>query len=232
MLNESRVVKNIIKVGLTSFCLFLLSFNQPASGQSIKLLASNTLNGAVTGVAMGGATIGLKNTTDYEGPIRVGLGLGTLYGIGVGVYDLSEAEDQTTYYVSATFNDGRNSSIIVLLDTFYGAAAGAVIASAVTLIANDPVVKGLQYGASAGAYAGFGFGLIDAFTLAKEPSELSVSQNAPVQAGGLLSYQSRNNRLGVGLINPSVIRYTDLSSGGISRRVDVSVDVLNLSYRF
>ena len=75
--------------------------------------------------------------------------------------------------VSGIFNDGRNSTIIVLLDTFYGAAAGAVVATSVMLVANEPLVQGLQYGAGAGAIAGFGFGLFDTFVLADRSTTLT-----------------------------------------------------------
>ena len=78
--------------------------------------------------------------------------------------------------VSGTFNDGNNSTIIVLLDTFYGAAAGAVVATSVMLVANEPLVQGLQYGAGAGAIAGFGFGLFDTFVLADRSTALAFMQ--------------------------------------------------------
>lgn len=212
-------------------CIFVSVFGIPqtASSQHIELLASNTVNGAATGLGLGAATLGLQNSSAYEAPLRIGLGLGTLYGIGVGVYDITKAEKGSEYYVSATFNDGKNSSVIVLLDTFYGAAAGAVVASAVTLILNEPLKYGLQYGASAGAWAGFGFGLIDAFLLAKEPDEIIISANNISRASGLLSLQTGNRHIDVGLVNPSLTKIMQLDSHTLSQSASFKVDLLNVS---
>jgi hypothetical protein len=58
-----------------------------AAAQTINTLGENTLNGALTGTLLGGATMALTNDTDFY-PLQVGLGLGTLYGLGVGAYDL------------------------------------------------------------------------------------------------------------------------------------------------
>ena len=104
------------------------------AAQTINTLGENTLNGALTGTLLGGASMALTNDTDFY-PLQVGLGLGTLYGLGVGAYDLLKTGGNPTV-VSGIFNDGNNSTIIVLLDTFYGAAAGAVVATSVMLVAN------------------------------------------------------------------------------------------------
>ena len=157
------------------------------AAQTINTLGENTLNGALTGTLLGGASMALTNDTDFY-PLQVGLGLGTLYGLGVGAYDLLKTGGNPTV-VSGIFNDGNNSTIIVLLDTFYGAAAGAVVATSVMLVANEPLVQGLQYGAGTGAIAGFGFGLFDTFVLADRSTALAFMQPAtyeiPVQDNGL-----------------------------------------------
>jgi hypothetical protein len=57
------------------------------AAQTINTLGENTLNGALTGTLLGGASMALTNDTDFY-PLQVGLGLGTLYGLGVGAYDL------------------------------------------------------------------------------------------------------------------------------------------------
>ena len=41
------------------------------------------------------------------------------------------------------------------------------------LVANEPLVQGLQYGAGAGAIAGFGFGLFETFVLADRSTTLT-----------------------------------------------------------
>ena len=157
------------------------------AAQTINTLGENTLNGALTGTLLGGASMALTNDTDFY-PLQVGLGLGTLYGLGVGAYDLLKTGGNPTV-VSGIFNDGNNSTIIVLLDTFYGAAAGAVVATSVMLVANEPLVQGLQYGAGTGAIAGLGFGLFDTFVLADRSTALACMQPAtyeiPVQDNGL-----------------------------------------------
>ena len=173
----------------TAIILVLSWVFQPnkAAAQTINTLGENTLNGALTGTLLGGASMALTNDTDFY-PLQVGLGLGTLYGLGVGAYDILKTGGNPTV-VSGIFNDGNNSTIIVLLDTFYGAAAGAVVATSVMLVANEPLVQGLQYGAGAGAIAGFGFGLFDTFVLANRSTALAFMQPAtyeiPIQDDGV-----------------------------------------------
>lgn len=210
--------------------ILILGFTEPASSQTIKLLAGNTLNGAVTGVGLGGAVMGLQNSDDFA-PLRAGLGAGTLFGIGVGFYDVSQVAKGEQFYISGTFNDGTNTSIIVLLDTFYGAAAGAIIASSITLIANEPIVDALQYGSSAGAWVGFGFGLIDAFALSRGPGEYTAAGNVN-EAEGMLSYSGKNNKVGIGLINPSISSFTKLESNTLKRSTAFNLQLINLNLNF
>jgi hypothetical protein len=176
-----------------------------AKAQTINTLGENTLNGALTGTLLGGASMALTNETDFY-PLQVGLGLGTLYGLGMGAYDLLETggNDQL---ISGTFNDGKNSTIIVLLDTFYGAAAGSIVATSVMLVANEPLIGGLQYGAAAGAFAGFGFGLFDTFVLADRSTSLSFAQ-------------------------PAFYEVPTLSSNGWTSRPHVGIDFVRLELSF
>lgn len=225
-------MKKYLKICTAITCLLLFGISDKASSQTIKLLAGNTLNGAVTGVGLGGAVMGLQNSDDFA-PVRVGLGAGTLFGIGVGFYDVSQVAKGEQFYISGTFNDGTNTSIIVLLDTFYGAGAGAVVASSITLIANKPVVDALQYGSSAGAWVGFGFGLIDAFALSKGPGDYSAGTAGTINnAQGIVNFTSKENRLGIGLVNPSLASFTTLKSKEITRRTTFNLELLNLSLNF
>ena len=183
------VLKKMLLRAVAAAIILVLSWAiQPykATAQTINTLGENTLNGAVTGTLLGGASMALTDDTDFYS-LRVGLGLGTLYGLGVGAYDLLQTGGNPGI-VSGIFNDGRNSTIIVLLDTFYGAAAGAVVATSVMLVANEPLVQGLQYGTGAGAIAGFGFGLFDTFVLANRSTTLAFMQpgsyEIPVQSEG------------------------------------------------
>jgi len=188
--NYIMVLKKMLLWIIASVIILVLSsVFQPnkAAAQTINTLGENTLNGALTGTLLGGASMALTNDTDFY-PLQVGLGLGTLYGLGVGAYDLLKSGGNPAV-VSGIFNDGNNSTIIVLLDTFYGAAAGAVVATSVMLVANEPLVQGLQYGSGAGAIAGFGFGLFDTFVLADRSTALAFMQPAtyeiPIQDGGV-----------------------------------------------
>ena len=173
------------------------------TAQTINTLGENTLNGALTGTLLGGASMALTNDADFY-TLQKGLGLGTLYGLGVGAYDLLQTGGNPGI-VSGIFNDGRNSTIIVLLDTFYGAAAGAVVATSVMLVANEPLVQGLQYGAGAGAIAGFGFGLFDTFVLANRSTTLTFmnpsTYEIPVQSVGTWQLKQQ---LGIDFVRLSV----------------------------
>lgn len=227
---NSRVVKKYLKtcICLVTIGLFALGISSPATSQTINLLAGNTLNGAVTGVGLGGAVMGLQNSDDFA-PVRMGLGAGTLFGIGVGFYDVSRVAKGEQFYISGTFNDGTNTSIIVLLDTFYGAAAGAIVASSITLIANEPVVDALQYGSSAGAWIGFGFGLIDAFALARGPGDFAAGGTAYKQAEGMINFTGKNKNFGIGLINPSITSFTNIETDKIEQSTALSVELVNFN---
>lgn len=196
--------------------------------QTIKLLGGNTLNGAMNGVLLGGATMALQNSNDYE-PVRVGLGAGTLYGIGTGIYDISQTSQGQQFYISGTFNDGTNSSILVLLDTIYGAAGGAIIASSVSLMIQEPLVGALQYGSGAGAWVGFGFGLIDAFALAEGPnfSQQGVSLKNQ-EISGLLTFSNASNAVKMGMISPELIKQKELSQSTLKMSYKPSLNILHI----
>lgn len=225
------MLHNHLKIFLTAICFLSLALTKQASSQTIKLLGGNTLNGAVTGVALGGSVMGLQNSDDFA-PLRIGLGAGTLFGIGVGFHDISQVGKGEQFYISGTFNDGTNTSIIVLLDTFYGAAAGAVIASSITLITNKPIVDALQYGSSAGAWAGFGFGLIDAFALAQGPGDFSAGASKLQEADGLVHISGKKERLNVGLVNPALFSYNTFQDRALKNRTTFNMQVFNLNLNF
>lgn len=222
-----NIVKKI-KFVLVGIFLFLSGISHNIKAQSIELLAGNVLNGAMNGVLLGGATMALQNSNDFE-PARVGVGLGILYGMGTGIYDISTVSIGDQFYISGMFNDGTNSTIIVLLDTFYGAAAGAVISTSVSLIANESILDGLQYGTSAGAWVGFGFGLIDSFMLAKRHHDIQAVPAPSNQASGLIRYSNRKNNVAVGMFNPSVYSYRHISGRNIGIRHTAGIELINLS---
>lgn len=224
-------MQKYFKIFLSAICLLAFITANRASAQTIKLLGGNTLNGAMTGVALGGSVMGLQNDDDFA-PLRVGLGAGTLFGIGVGFYDISKVSKGEQFYISGTFNDGTNSSIIVLLDTFYGAAAGAIVASSITLISNKPVVDALQYGSSAGAWVGFGFGLIDAFALSRGPGDFSAYRSPTQEADGILHLTGKNQKVNLGLMNPSLISYKHFQPKELEQRTAFNLQLVNLNINF
>lgn len=196
--------------------------------QSIELLGGSTLNGAMNGVLLGGATMALQNSNDFR-PVEVGLGAGTLYGIGLGTYDMSQIDKGEQFYISGTFNDGTNRSILVLLDTIYGATGGMLIGSSVTLILQEQIGKGLQYGAGAGAWVGFGFGLIDAFALAKKPNNLQASSvNKNHSVGGVLTYSNARKSVEIRMVNPQIIEQKQLSTKQLQTNYSPAVNLLEL----
>lgn len=212
--------------------LLIIAFAWGASNssqaQTIELVAGNTLNGAMNGVLLGGATMALQNSDEF-GPVRVGLGTGTLYGIGMGVYDVSQISAGQQFYISGTFNDGTNTSIILLLDTIYGAAAGALISSSISLIFQEPLAEALQYGAGTGAWVGFGFGIVDAFVMSKGPG-FSGQQVASTQAGvdGLITYRNASKSLEVGMLSPKMIKQKRVTNRSISSTYNPSLNVIEL----
>ncbi len=217
---------------LIFFTIIACVFPKSSKAQTIELLAGNTLNGAVTGTILGGATMALENTTEFDA-LRVGVGLGILGGIGVGVYDITYGKGNEML-VSGLFNDGNNSTIIILLDTFYGAAAGGVIATSVMMVANEPLVDGLQYGAGIGAFAGFGFGLVDSFVLAQRSHAGSYSANMKSpssSASGLMSINFDESK-SLGLVNPSLIKTYDFSSSTITQHIQPTIEMVNFRVNF
>lgn len=199
-----------------------------ANSQSIRLFGGDLANGALNGLALGGATMALQDSDD-RAPLRVGLGMGILYGLGVGIYDNSIVPKGQQFYISGSFNDGRNSTIIVLLDTIYGAAGGAAIGSAVSLVANDPILDGLQYGAGAGAWIGFGFGLIDAFALAEGPNDLRAAAGSRDGASGIVQWNAgQDDKVSFGFINPEIISRKVVDAQTVRVQQGMNLQVVNL----
>ena len=171
----------------------------------------------------------LSNSDDFSA-LRVGIGMGTLYGVGMGAYDITTGGGQEVL-VSGLFNDGNNSSIIVLLDTFYGAALGSVVVVAVTLVANERITTGLQYGAGIGAWAGFGFGIFDTFVLAERTFAPMAVANTNQDANGLIGLNFEN-KSSFGFINPTLIRTSQLKQNDINSTVSPAVEMINFRFNF
>lgn len=185
--------------------------------QTMRIVTVNTLTGALTGTALGGATIALQNNYD-DYPLRFGLGLGTIMGLGTGFYDLSKTTGGQGFIISGTINSTSSTGTIILLDTFYGATTGAIVGMAISLMSKDSnIVKGLQYGSGTGAWVGFAFGLVDAFFLSSYGNNDDFYDRYAsnhVQTGALLEFREIHDRYAIGFFNPVIIRTLDNSPYG------------------
>lgn len=209
-----------------SLVLFF-SFRTNVKAQSAKLIGENMLNSAITGTALGIATMGLQNSNDFA-PLRVGLGAGIIGGTAIAIYDISSLPKGQQFYISGLFNDGTNSSIIILLDTFYGASVGAALGSAIMLISDQSVLEGLQYGTSAGAWIGFGVGLVDSFLLSEKNSDF---------IGGKFSNQSSLFQIGdknqsLSLVEPELLNMITISEDNLGYKVSPAVNLFSFRKTF
>lgn len=219
-------MKRFILIIIFSAAL-LFSTNSTIKAQSAQLIGGNMLNGAVTGSILGVATMGLQNSNDFT-PLRIGLGAGVIGGTGIAIYDISTLPQGQQFYISGLFNDGTNSSIIILLDTLYGATVGAALGSAIMLIGNQSILDGLQYGTSAGAWAGFGFGLVDSFILAEKNSDFVANRFS--NQSSLLEIQGKHQSLS--LIQPDLIQFTKASENTLSSEVALSINLFSFKKSF
>lgn len=219
-------MKKILIPILIVLTLQLFSTND-TKAQSLELVGGNILNGAITGSVLGVATMGLTNSSDFA-PLRVGLGVGILGGTGLALYDISTLPQGQTFFISGVFNDGQNSSIIILLDTLYGATAGVAVGSAFALISNNSIMDGIQYGASTGAWFGFGFGIIDTFFIAERNRDF-VS-NLLSDRDSVLDIQGENSTLK--MLQPNLVGVTDLSGTTLQYRLEPTVNLFTFSRNF
>lgn len=206
--------------------IHLFSFNQ-SNSQSLELVGGNILNGAITGSALGVATMGLTSNSNFA-PLRIGLGVGILGGTAMALYDISTLPQGQIFFISGVFNDGQNSSILILLDTLYGAASGVAVGSAFALISNNSIVDGLQYGASAGAWVGFGFGIIDAFFIAERNSDFITD----VLTNRNSVLQIRHENSSIKMLQPNLVGITDLSGKTLEYRFEPTVNLFTYSRKF
>ena len=218
---------NIILISfLVVLTIHLFSFKQ-SNAQNVELVGGNMLNGAITGTALGVAVMGLTNSSNFA-PLRIGLGIGILGGTGLALYDISTLPQGQTFFISGVFNDGKNSSIIILLDTLYGSAAGIAVGSAFALISNNSIMDGLQYGASAGAIAGFGFGILDAFVIAERNSDF-VSERLS-DRNSLIDIRGEN--MSLKMVQPKLVGVTDLSGSTLQYRLEPTLNLFTFSKQF
>ncbi|MCH8558248.1 MAG: hypothetical protein LAT84_10510 [Balneolia bacterium] len=226
-------------INLFSICLLALFFSfqpQQSQAQSLNVIAGNTLFGAATGTGIGGATMLLTNNSDYR-PLTLGLGIGTLAGVSIGVYDMLTMSQGMR--VHGLFNSAPSSGAIIFLDTLYGSATGSLIGMAIALIGDTSVLKGFRYGIGIGAYGGLAFGLIDAFYFGAVGSQgeffdyASAGTNKSGTSPGLISIYS-NSSTSFSTLNPVVVNHSLTAPGGGFRSADTSfgLELFSFSRRF
>lgn len=225
-------------------CSILLApaFWQPVQSQTLRILTVNTASGALTGTALGAAVVALQDNSDIDlYPVQFGMGMGTLMGLGTGIYDMSRSGGQHGYYVQGLISRSGTTGTIILLDTAYGAATGTIVGVAISLMTQSPVVKGMQFGAAAGAWGGFAFGLVDAFVLSGSSGlssfydQYSLAPSGPSPASaGLVSFTSSEERYTVHLGEPMMFRsyHMEASSGTLAAKTSMGVHIARMQFRF
>ena len=236
-------MKPILYSALLSLLLTALSHPMAHAQESNRnlILASDLVNTTLNGAMLGSAVMGLQNSTEYRDPLRIGVGLGMLAGVGLAAYDLIEFEKGRDM-IHGTFVSGNNSSVILLIDTMYGAVAGSVIGTAIILVANEPLTDGLQYGASIGGWLGFGFGLVDTFILSQHRtmSPLGGQLGSEIAQNGFFSRPivplGSDSFIEVDFLKPELTRTASIqSSSGSMNGTYVArpvMNVLELNFRF
>lgn len=201
--------------------LLILTATAGTQAQGLQTLAGSTLVGSANGALLGIGTMALANTTDLAA-IRVGIGSGTLYGLGIGAYDITARQIGSGYRVEGMFNSANYSAMIVLLDTFYGGLTGSIVGTALQLMADKPLIEGIQYGSGIGLWGGFVFGLADVFLFSD-----------PVPAFGAVPTQGQpNTRVTVLVMQPTLLTAPSLQKGHAGWRLEPALDVARITIRF
>lgn len=213
------------------FLLLSLTFLQtvPSQAQILKVLVTDTFLGTFNGALLGGGTMALANNSN-PAPLRYGVGFGTLYGMGLGAMDVSSIKSGKPYRRESSLNTDGSNAQIILLDTFYGGAAGAVVGFAISLIANKQVARGLQYGSGAGVWAGFGFGILDAFYFSKPTGDPSQADVLPAGSSGLIHLG--NKKASLSLIQPVTIVTGKPTAYGFKRTIQAGLQVARIHISF
>lgn len=213
---------------LSSLLLFVSLPTEKPKAQTIELLGGNLLNGTVTGSLLGAATMGLRNSSDFD-PLRIGLGAGIIGGAGIAIYDVATLPKGQQFFISGTFNDGNNTSIILLLDTLYGAVGGAAIGTAVILLSGDAFSDGIRIGSGAGAWTGFAFGIADAFFLSERNRDLTSSKFLNRNS----VFSTKISKTELGLLQPQLMATPELTKyGELTSKISPALGVLSFKLDF
>lgn len=221
---------------LALIIIALIGLSTNTQAQALKITAGNTLIGTANGAVLGLSVMGITNDSDIT-PVRFGVGAGTIFGLGVGIYDVSRLDGLGMYYVDGLFNSAEYSTLIVLLDTAYGTVTGTVLGMAFALMANENILLYMQYGASAGAMAGFAFGLVDAFYLSTRPSFSLSNNSTPAinRVNGVIAlnyHSSSGSKVDIGILHPTVQLVPSHMNSGTHLKYEPTLQVMNLRVSF
>ena len=220
-----------IKIITLSIVILLTPFITLQS-QALKITAGNTAIGALNGALLGLGGMGLANDTDNLVPLRVGVGLGTLYGLGVGIYDVYQ-NNPTLGNPSnfGVFHTSEYLTMITLFDTMYGGATGSVVGMAVALIGGTSIKKGFTQGGSVGIFGGFVFGLADAFYLSKNRTGGFEDSDYSTSSDGFVTLSVRPN-FQISFIQPQLSNYLVHEQGNIRQMNTTTLQLAHFKYRF
>lgn len=118
------------------------------------------------------------------------------------------------------------------MDTFYGAAAGGLIAFSVSLVSSDPILDAMQDGIGIGAFVGFGFGIIDCFMIANRSTEPIAFVPVTNQTANGIASINFDDKFSIGIANPSVLNTLSYTDGNLTSDLNFNLEVLNLRLNF
>ena len=225
-----------VTIVLAAFFIILIHQGQ-AEAQNLRIVSVNTFTGALTGTALGGATIALQNKSDIDYyPLRFGVGMGTIFGLGTGFYDLTYSSGSSGFYVNGLISSANTSGTIILMDTFYGAATGAVVGAAVSLMTNDRIIKGIQFGTGAGAWAGFTFGIADAFFIGTPGGyddfydDYAFNQHSQSSDTGIINVTFDKDNYHIGFLSPILFNTPSLDPhSGLKSKTNIGLELTRIN---
>ena len=211
--------------------IFTINLNH-IQAQALKVTAGNTLIGAANGALIGLGAIGITGNGENLTPLRIGVGAGTLYGLGVGMYEVSKMDRiYGSDPVYGVFHTSEFITMIPLFDTMYGGATGGVVGMAISLIGGTSIKKGFVQGGSIGIFGGFIFGLVDAFYLSKDGFGDSYYQVQSTNNDGII-HMAVGNRLNIGLLQPVIHQTPSVVQGSMTMQTGSALQIAQFKVSF
>ena len=224
IMSRTKIISLTVLILFTSFITL--------QAQALKITAGNTAIGALNGALLGLGGMGITNDSENLVPLRVGVGLGTIYGLGVGIYDVYQNESAVGNPSNfGVLHSSEYLTMITLFDTMYGGATGAVVGMAVSLISGTSIKKGFTQGGSVGIFGGFIFGLADAFYLSKNRTGGFEDSDYTTSSDGFVTL-SVNPNFKISFIQPQLLNQPVLDQGIFKQKTTTTLQVAHFKYRF